>query len=73
MRTENKNFGAEEARWMPAHADVLAQAEEIAGGLIEQHLRSDRKKARRARRMRSNGADLEVDGLQHGVERYVLN
>ena len=46
---EDEEFGIEEAVGLPAHTGVLREAEEIAGGLGEEHLRGERQLSRRVR------------------------
>jgi hypothetical protein len=60
---EDEDFGVEETVWVPAHAGVLAEAEEIAGGLGEEHLRCDGKSAGWAGRMGCDGTQVEVDAF----------
>ena len=70
---EDEDFGAEDARGVPAHADVLAEPEEIAGGLGEEHLRGDGENTRGAGGVGSDGAEGEVGAFENGCEGYVLN
>ena len=58
---------------VPAHAGVLAQAEEIAGGLGEQHFGGDGENAGGAGGVGGDGAEGEVGGFENGREGYVLN
>ena len=39
MRTQDQEFRIEQSRRLPPHAGILRQAEQVAGGLGEQHLR----------------------------------
>ena len=55
---EDEDLGAEDAGRVPAHADVLAETEEIAGGLSEQHLGGDGESAGRARGVGCDGAQV---------------
>ena len=48
MRAQNQEFGIEQAIRLPAHAGILAQAEEISRRLGQQHLRGERQQPRRA-------------------------
>ena len=41
VRAEDQELRVEQPRRVPAHAGVLRQAEEVAGGRVEQHLRRD--------------------------------
>ena len=39
VRAEDEKLRVEQATWIPAHARILGQSEEISGWLGEQHLR----------------------------------
>ena len=58
---------------VPAHADVHAEAEEIAGGLGEEHFGGDGESAGRAGGVGGDGAEGEVGGFENGREGYFLN
>jgi hypothetical protein len=73
VSAEDEDFGVEETVWVPAHAGVLTEAEEIAGGLGEEHLRCDGKPAGWAGRMGCDGAQVEVGAFENGGERDFLN
>ena len=49
---ENEELGIEQARRFPSHARILREAEEIAGGLRQQHLRRDGERSFGAGRVR---------------------
>ena len=70
---EDEEFGSEDASRVPAHASVLAEAEEISGGLSEEHLGGDGQSAGGTGRMRGHGRESEVGGFKNGGEGYVLN
>jgi hypothetical protein len=70
---EDKDLRAEDAGWIPTHADVLAEAEEIAGGLGEEHLGCDGKSAGWAGRVGRDGVEGEVGAFENGGEAYFLN
>ncbi len=70
---EDEDFGAEDAGGIPAHADVLAEAEEIAGGLGEEHLGGDGESAGWARGVGRDALSCEVGAFENGREGYVLN
>ena len=61
---EDEDFLAQELLWFPAHAGVLAQAEEIAGGGGEQHLRGEGEKAAGAWGVGGYLIQLEGGGFQ---------
>jgi hypothetical protein len=60
---EDEDFGAEEMGGVPSHAGVLAEAEEIAGGLGEKHFGCDGKDAGGAGGVRGDGSEVEVGGF----------
>ena len=61
---EDEDFRAEQFLRFPAHAGVLAQAEEIAGGRGEQHFRGDGQQAVRTGRVGGYVVQLEGGGFQ---------
>jgi len=65
MRAENEELGIEEAIGSPAHAYILAHAEEISGWLSEQHLCRERQKTFRTRCMRGYAEKRGVHRLQN--------
>jgi hypothetical protein len=73
VRAENEHFGAAETRRIPAHADVLAQPEKIAGRLGEQHLRREWQESRGAGCMGRDRVDFEAGGLEYRGERDIEN
>ena len=73
VRAEDKDFGVEYVDRVPAHADVLAEAEEVTGGLCEEHLGGDRKSTRGAGCVGRDGREFEAGALENGREGYVLN
>jgi hypothetical protein len=70
---ENEHLGAEDAGGIPAHADVLAEPEEIAGGLGEEHLGGDGEYSGRAGSVGGDAAELEVGAFENGGEGDFLN
>ena len=56
---EDEDFGAEECVRFPAHAGVLGQAEEIAGGRGEEHLGGDGESAGGAGRVGGDAAEAK--------------
>ena len=68
VRAEDEDFWIEDVGRVPAHADVHAETEEIAGRLGEEHLSGDRKSARWARGVRRDCGELEVGGFEYGGE-----
>jgi hypothetical protein len=70
---EDEDLGAEDAGRVPTHADVLAEPEEVAGGLREEHLGGDGENAGGAGGVGGDAAELEVGAFENGREGYVLN
>ena len=60
MRAQNQKLRIEEAIRLPAHSCVLREAEEIAGGLSEEHLGRERKRSRGAGRARVHAKEAFV-------------
>src|ERR1700733_16105206 len=71
--TEDKDFGVEYVGRVPAHANVLAEAEEVARGLGEEHLSGDGKSTRGAGCVSRDGREFEAGAFENGREGYVLN
>ena len=68
VRAQDQELRIEESIRLPAHAGVLRQAEEIAGGLGEQHLRRERQRTLRARRVCGHVKEIGALRLQHRAE-----
>jgi hypothetical protein len=60
---EDEDFGAEEMGGVPPHAGVLAEAEEIAGGLGEEHLGRDGKDAGWTGGVGCDSSEVEFGGF----------
>jgi hypothetical protein len=73
VSAEDEDFGAEDMGGIPSHPNVLAEPEEIAGGLGEEHLGGDGERAGGAGGVRCHGAEGEVGAFENGCEGYVLN
>jgi hypothetical protein len=68
VRAEDKDFGVEYVARVPTHANVLAEAEEVAGGLGEEHLGRDGKDAGGAGGVGGDSSEVELGGLEYGGE-----
>ncbi len=65
VRAEDQELLAAERRGLPAHAGILAPAKEVARGTMEQHLRSNRERARGSRRLAANIVQRRVGGFEN--------
>ena len=68
VRAQDQKLRIEQPRRIPSHAGILRQAEEIAGGLGEQHLRRERQRARGTCRVRGDAQNLGAAILQNRVQ-----
>src|ERR1035438_3653042 len=69
----DQELGVEQARGIPAHAGVLRQAEEVSGGLGEQHLGRERQDSSRSGRMRHHAKEARVVRLKYRTEGNVFD
>ena len=61
-----RNSGPPSESGIPAHAGVLREAEEIAGGALAEHLVGEGNYALRTRRVGANLVDIGVVGAEQG-------
>ena len=61
---EDEHFRSEQLLRFPAHAGVLGQAEEVAGGRGKQHFRGNGQQAARTRRVGRHLVELEAGGFE---------
>ena len=73
VRAENQKFRIEQPRRLPAHPRILTKPKEISRRLFQQHLRRQRKRTGRARRMGRDISQLRSVRLQYRLERNVLD
>ncbi len=65
VRAQDEEFGIKQARWVPSHAGVLRESEEISRGLSQQHLRGDRQRSFGTSRVRLRLAKQRGFTLEH--------
>ena len=68
VRAQDQEFLAAHRRWIPPHAGVLAPAEKLARGTIQQHCGRDRQRALWARGFGANVEERCVAGIQNLFE-----
>ncbi len=68
VRAEQQELRSAKFGRIPTHARVEAQAEQIAGRAVEEHLRGERKAAGRAGRLGTDLVDAGVAAIGDGLE-----
>ena len=73
VRAQNQKFLAPQLRRVPTHSGILAPAEEIAGGPLDEHFRGDGERSLRTRSFAADIVKTGIAGIEDGVRGGCLH